>query len=196
MEQTDERLIEGCARREKEAFEELYRRYGDRIASYLYRCLGNIHEAEELCQETFARVWIRAEQCDSSRGRVRGWIYQIASNLVRSRWRRSQRSPFVDLPDAPEMDLGHARRDETSSPAPGDDMVEEETGRIVQNALKELKEEHRIVIILKYFEGMKIREIAPLVGCSEGTVKSRLHHGLRYLGQKIRTRGLCEEDID
>jgi DNA-directed RNA polymerase specialized sigma24 family protein len=43
---------------------------------------------------------------------------------------------------------------------------------------------------------MKIREIAPLVGCSEGTVKSRLHHGLRYLGQKLRTRGLCEEDIE
>jgi RNA polymerase sigma-70 factor (ECF subfamily) len=194
MEQTDERLIERCARRDQEAFEELYRRYGDRIASYLYRCLGDVHEAEELCQETFARVWIRAAQCDTSRGRARGWIYQIATNLVRSRWRRSQRSPFVDFPDAPERDVGTEPRKQ-SPPSPGEDIILEQTGEIVQDTIKELKPEHRMVIILKYFEGMKIREIAPVAGCSEGTVKSRLHHGLRYLGEKLRRRGLCEEDI-
>jgi len=194
MDETDERLIAHCARGGKEAFEELYRRYAGRIASYLYRCLGDPLEAEELCQETFARVWMRAAQCDVARGRFRGWLYQIATNLVRSRWRRSRRSPFVDLPDAAELDLGPSptRHD---PPSPGDDILEAETDHLVRDAVEELKHDHRIIIILKYFEGMKIREIAPLVGCSEGTVKSRLHHALQNLGGKRRKAGLCEEDV-
>lgn len=193
MEPSDESLIAECARGGKEAFEELYRRYGGPIASYLCRCLGDVHEAEELCQETFARVWLRAAQCDVSRARFRAWLYQIATNLVRSRWRRARRSPIVSLPEPPETDREDASQ-AGSGDLPGSSLMKEQTARILEDAVKELKADHRIIIILKYFENMKIREIAPLVGCSEGTVKSRLHHALRSLGGELRNRGLCEED--
>lgn len=194
MDQTDEQLIAECAQGDREAFEELYRRYGGRIASYLYRCVSDMHLAEELCQETFARVWMRAGQCDTARGRFRSWLYQIATNLARTHWRKARRLVFAEAPEAVGISNSPAPP-RTTAEVPGHDAMRAETGRLVEQALKKLKPEHRIVIILKYFENMKVREIAALTDCPDGTVKSRLHHGLQQLGDLLKGLGLCEEDV-
>jgi RNA polymerase sigma-70 factor, ECF subfamily len=166
-------------------FETLMRRYEREIYSYLRRYIGQAELAEDAFQGTFVQVHLKCHQFDSSR-RFRPWLYAIATNQAIDVQRRSKRHRMVSL-DAP------AASDSTGRPAtwgeklvgsnvdPCDAANEQENGRWVNEAVHSLGDSLERVVQLVYYQGMKYREAADVLGIPVGTVKSRLHSAVQRL---------------
>jgi RNA polymerase sigma-70 factor, ECF subfamily len=170
---------------DRSLFETLMRRYEREIYSYLRRYIGNAELAEDAFQGTFVQVHLKCSQFDSSR-RFRPWLYAIATNQAIDVQRRSKRHRMVSL-DAP------AAGDSTGRPTtwgeklvgsnvdPFDAANEQENGRWVNEAVHSLGDSLERVVHLVYYQGMKYREAADVLGIPVGTVKSRLHAAVQRL---------------
>jgi len=175
------------ARRDPEAFGELYRAHYDTILNYLYRRTLNQSLAEELTSNTFFKA-LRALPSYRNRAPFRAWLYRIASNELRSHF-RSQRHSQGGLRTVP-WEEGLERVYFTQS-----EVVEraEREARLSQYArlqavLARLPDRYQAVLVLRYFERLEYREIAQVMGKRLGTVKSLLHRGLK------RMRSLLDEE--
>jgi RNA polymerase sigma-70 factor (ECF subfamily) len=162
-----------CRARQGEAaaFRGLVEGYGET----LWRCARALcrddHEAEDLAQETFTEAWRSLGRFDESR-RFSTWLYGILRHRFLKA--RQKRRP---LTGGDEEAASQTARD--ASPPFAAEQAEE--ARLIQAAVAALPEAHRVVIELRFFAGASLSEIAALVGCPLGTVKSRLHHGLEKL---------------
>jgi RNA polymerase sigma-70 factor (ECF subfamily) len=157
----------------------LYRTYGPELYGFAVNALGDRQHAEEVVQDVFTRVWRHADSFDPSRASFRTWIYGIARNAIIDHKRRSAVRPAVVT--APEdLDEG-----------PGDDALDHAllTWQ-VSAALERLTPEHRQVIRLAHFQGMRLREIAELTGLPLGTVKSRVSYALRGMRLALEEMGV------
>jgi RNA polymerase sigma-70 factor (ECF subfamily) len=171
----DEDLIAAVAAGDGAALAELCRRYERPLHQFLYRhTLGR--DVEDLFQETWMRVVRAAARFDPSR-RFSTWLFQIAVNLCRD-WRRRE-------PPAPADPAATA-----GVPARGDDTARVEAALDAQRLLAALPEVQRSVVILRHYHGFSEAEIADILDCARGTVKSRLHHAMaRLLELARRTEG-------
>lgn len=144
-------------------------------AEPLWRCARALcrddHEAEDLAQETLVEAWRSLPQFDESR-RFSTWLYGI----LRHRFLKARRKR---RPVAGGEDEAADRPAREASPIAAAQQAEE--ARLVQAAVASLPDEHRVVVELRFFAGASLDEIATLVGCPLGTVKSRLHHALEKL---------------
>ena len=167
-------------------FESLMRRYEREIYSYLRRYIGNAEMAEDAFQGTFLQVHLKCHQFDSSR-RFRPWLYAIATNQAIDVQRRNKRHRMVSLDRT-----SAGERDERSnswseklvgdSPDPYRSASDEENRRWVHDSVQTLGESMQQVIQLVYYQGLKYREAAEVLGIPVGTVKSRLHAAVQRLG--------------
>src|SRR3954454_10071011 len=134
------------------ALNDLMARHAEKVFHYLIRQLQNETEAEELAQETFVRVYQNRARYDS-RARFSTWLYTIATNLVRDRWRWRRRHPQVSL-DVEDENTGAALQDKLpeSGPGPGEKMVAEERANAVHRAVAKLPEDLRTVLLLVEYE--------------------------------------------
>ncbi len=175
-----ERLLIGRLKeRDPSAFDEIVRRYGDKVFSLIYRMLGNRQEAEDVAQEVFITVF---KTVDSFRGEAKfsTWLLRIAANQSKNRIKYLARRPADggELDDAahpgtPGGTPGPVAHAQIESP---DRMLEAaEMERLMQAAIAELDEEHRLLVILRDVEEMSYQEIGEITGLPEGTIKSRLH---------------------
>jgi RNA polymerase sigma-70 factor (ECF subfamily) len=157
----------------------LYRTYGPELYGFAVNSLGDRQLAEEVVQDVFTRVWRHADSFDPSRASFRTWIYGIARNAIIDLKRRSSVRPSVAT--APEdLDDG-----------PGEDVLERALlVWQVSAALERLTPEHRQVIRLAHFQGMRLREIAELTGLPLGTVKSRVSYALRGMRLALEEMGV------
>lgn len=158
----------------------LYRTYGGELYGFALNCLGDRGLAEEIVQDVFTRVWRHAESFDPDRATFRTWIYGIARNaIIDIERRRSVRPGLV------------AREDEVGEIAASNDSIERALlGWQVSAALARLTPEHRQVIRLAHFQGLRLREIAELTGLPLGTVKSRVSYALRGLRLALEEMGV------
>lgn len=166
-------------------FETLMRRYEREIYSYLRRYIGNAEQAEDAFQGTFVQVHLKCGQFDSSR-RFRPWLYAIATNQAIDVQRRSKRHRMVSLDSTSAGDS--SGRPTTwgdkligSQVDPFDAASEQEDGRWVNEAVHSLGDSLERVVQLVYYQGMKYREAADVLGIPVGTVKSRLHAAVQRL---------------
>jgi len=165
--------------RDPSAFDEIVRRYGDKVFSLIYRMLGNRQEAEDVAQEVFITVF---KTVDSFRGEAKfsTWLLRIAANQSKNRIKYLARRPVdggeiddANQPGAPGGTPGPVAHAQIEPP---DKMLEAaETERLMQAAIAELDEEHRLLVILRDVEEMSYQEIGEITGLPEGTIKSRLH---------------------
>ena len=180
---SDAELITACRDGCREAFGKLVERYQDRVFNLAYRLIGNYDDAAEAGQETFLKAY---RALDSFRGDCAfyTWIFRIAVNTVRSRQRfQAVRPAARSLEANPGNDgdmTGNPRRYlKAELPAKGTDPVEAasraERRRLVEQALARLEAGNRMLIVLRDIEGRNYTEIAELLDCPRGTVKSRLH---------------------
>lgn len=184
----DIRLVERCQRGDRQAFDELVTRYQKRVFNLAYRILGDYEEANDLAQEAFIRVYkkIKSFRREAS---FYTWLYRLATNLCRNKlrqWQRESRFQTASLhnPIGPGgKELIHSLAD----PNPGPDEISErrEQKILVQKAINSLGEEHQLVIVLRDIQGLAYEEIARIVDCSEGTVKSRLHRARNILKERL-----------
>jgi RNA polymerase sigma-70 factor (ECF subfamily) len=165
--------------RGEDAMRTLYRTYGAELYGFSVNCLGDRQLAEEVVQDVFTRVWRHADSFDPSRASFRTWIYGIARNAIIDLKRRSAVRPSIATAPG-ELDEG-----------PGDDPLERAllTWQ-VSAALERLTPEHRQVIRLAHFQGMRLREIAELTGLPLGTVKSRVSYALRGMRLALEEMGV------
>ncbi len=165
---SDRELIAGVANGDEAAFRQLYGRFADRVYRYAYTILRGKHLAEEVAQETMIAVWKGASKF-AGRSKVSTWIFGIARNQAYSLVRkeiRTERVPDVSLvqPD----------------PAPGIHRQER-----VARALERLSDDHREVVFLTFYEGLSYGEIASILDIPRGTVKSRMFHAKKQLGEVL-----------
>ncbi len=167
----DEPALIRRASRDPQAFAALYERHYQPIARYLYRRTGDVHATEDLTSETFLTA-LRTIGRFRWRGvSLRHWLFRIATNAA-NRW-ASQRRTLRVRPRAAESDerLTAIPATDTPADARADVALEFEC---VQAALLTLSVEHQAALTLHYVEGLGISDVAAIVGCREGTVKSRL----------------------
>jgi RNA polymerase sigma-70 factor (ECF subfamily) len=160
---SDEELIGAVASGDEHALEILCGRYQRPLYGFIARHTGG-RDVEDLYQETWLRVVRAATRFDQSR-RFSTWLFQIAVNLCRD-WHR--RPP----PEAVEPGEGEHR---VGAHDPGTRL---DAGLDAERLLARLPEPQRSVVVLRYFQGFSEAETADILGCPEGTVKSRLHNAL------------------
>lgn len=158
------------------AFRELYERYGERIFNLAWRILGDEHAAADATQEAFLAVF-RTIGKFQHESRFFTWLYRIAVNVAIDRRRRRRRLERLDGGDEERPDR---EPEDTSVPTEEERIEREHLERIVEKALRNLSPKLRTIVVLRYVEGLSYPELAEVLGCSLGTVKSRLNraHGL------------------
>jgi RNA polymerase sigma-70 factor (ECF subfamily) len=172
----DAALLEGVAAGDRGApLAELYRRYEGRLYGLGIRLLGDTGLAEELVQETFVRLWRRADRFDPRRGTVSTFVYAVARRIAVDLWRRPSSRPFA----APAYDVVDA-----------DAIDQLLIGLTVRDALESLSEAHREVLELSYTQDLTQSQIAAKLGLPLGTVKTRTYYALRALKLALEERGV------
>ena len=158
-----------------DAVRALHDAHAGALHAWARRQVADPAEAEEVVQETLVRAWRKQEQYDPSRGSERAWLFGIARNVVIDGHRAHRRRLRVlsVVPTAPAHEEEVERAVETSH---------------VRDALMALSADHRAVIVATYYRGASVREAAAQLGLPEGTVKSRLHYGLRALRVELERR--------
>jgi RNA polymerase sigma-70 factor (ECF subfamily) len=175
LEGSDRDLVQGCQRGEPDAFRGLFEQYKDKVFSIALRFSGNQATAMDIAQDTFLKLFstIRDFRGDSS---FDTWIYRMVVNSCLDHRRRAWRL----------LPLGSDHS--ATLRQPGDCLAEllrsEMSGR-VRSAVDRLAPDLRIAIVLRYTEGLSYQEIAEVLGCSAGTVASRLNRAHKLLERRL-----------
>jgi len=167
-----QRFLDGDSR----AFGELVDRYDKRLLNFVYRTIGDRERAQDLVQETFVRVYRHLHRFDQTK-KFSTWIYTIAGNLAKNELRNRSRNPLVLFQTIKKNWEADHRPLEWEDPRmrPDDLFRKRHLREMVEKAVDELPEHHRIVFVLREMEGKTYEEIAEITGCNLGTVKSRLN---------------------
>ena len=176
---TDEQLMSRVgAGQDEKAFNELYSRHARRLMGFFLRAFRyDEDEAADACQETFLKVWQAAEHFNPTSA-FRPWLYTIAYNLCRSRFRHSEQAERYrseqfatmkdEYTDVCELQLDNATLLKT-----------------LEKILETLSQESRTLFALRFEEELGIAQVSEILGIPEGTVKSRLHRLLNHLKQQL-----------
>lgn len=171
--QTDEALARGIQMGNANSMTELANRYYDPLLRYLYRmCGGSQALAEDMVQETFLRMMRGITAYDADRP-FKPWLYSIARNIVRNHFSRAD----TRYADNPEEDNDFT----DDNPLPEETVMYRENAQQVFDALMQLPEHYRSVVVLFYYEELPQKEISDILEIPVGTVKSRLSNGLKRL---------------
>ena len=158
-----------------EQFESLYAQYADDVLRMAYFYLADRQKAEDVCQEVFIRLYTHGSTIEP--GKEKAWLLKVALNKCRDVWRAAWVKRVVL--GSPAMEL---------TPAPGsmDDRLEKQE---LMNAIHKLPTDFRDVVLLHYYQGLGIAEIAQMLGVPEGTISSRLSRGRKKLEVILKERG-------
>ncbi len=154
-------------------WDEVVERHSDRVYRLAYRLTGNRHDAEDLTQEVFVRVFRSLDTYTP--GTFEGWLHRITTNLFLDQARRRQRIRFDALSDERAGTL------RSNSPAPDMAVADRLFDDDVERALAALPPEFRAAVVLCDVEGLSYDEIADILGAKLGTVRSRIHRGRAML---------------
>jgi RNA polymerase sigma-70 factor (ECF subfamily) len=188
MGNTDKSLIEAHLRGDKTAFRELVQRHGGSLLGYLVHMTGNRDQAEDIFQETFKRVH---EKADTFAGdHFRNWLFAIATHLAIDSLRRRKRTRFASLNQS--IDCGDDDCRDLSTLAvvedtcdPVDEAAKSEQKAKVRQAIDSLPAKQRAALVLAYYQQLSYSQVAQVLGCSVGTVKTQMYRALRRLADKL-----------
>jgi RNA polymerase sigma-70 factor, ECF subfamily len=181
-------LVKRCQAGNTEAFDELVTRYRTRIFAMIYNMVHNEQDAWDLAQDSFVKAW-------KSIKRFRGkssfytWVYRIVMNVTIDWLRKKQvKGAGVEFDDAIQLkEINPASKTlPKADPLPYERMERAEVRTRIDDAIKQLSPEHRAVILMKETEGMQYHEIAESLGCSIGTVMSRLFYARKKLQNLLK----------
>jgi RNA polymerase sigma-70 factor (ECF subfamily) len=185
---SDEDLLNYFRQGQTEAFGALVRRYERELYGYLRRYLGDAELAEDVFQNTFLQLYTKAGQYEPGRP-VRPWLYTIATHQAIDALRRNSRHQVLSLDqNRKELPNGEIRSLlellETRGPGTVEQVQGEERRDRVRASVDHLPDFLKQVLVLAYYQGLKYREIADILGIPVGTVKSRLHAALVKLQEE------------
>lgn len=175
----DALLLAQVAQGELDALEELFRVYQKRVYQLAMGITADAETAEEVVQDTFYRLYSNASKLDAAL--LLAWLYRVAANLSYNRARAHRRwmSALQGLAD---------RMWDTPRLTPELLAEQHELRDLVRDLLTSLPPRHRAVLVLHYMGDYSIQEVAAILHCPEGTVKSRLYHARKLLKEQLQTR--------
>ncbi|TCL60328.1 RNA polymerase sigma-70 factor (ECF subfamily) [Kineothrix alysoides] len=184
MEQHESEIVERVKRKEPGAFDCLYERYKDQAYRMAVFITGNTADAQDVVQDTFVTVCLEIGQLRETAA-FPAWFYRILTrNAIQLSKRKKREFPREELWED-SIDCGDG-----GIMDPSKVLLEKEENRIIRASISQLEEKYRTVLVLYYFNEFSVKQIAGIVGCTEGTIKSRLHKARKLLERKIRIKEL------
>jgi RNA polymerase sigma-70 factor (ECF subfamily) len=182
----DRQLVQSHLDGDPRAFGTLVDRYQSRLISFVNRMVGDFERSEDLVQETFVRVYRHVQRFDQTR-KFSTWIYTIASNLAKNEIRNRRRSPLVLFQAITQhwKDDHQPLQFEDASNRPDDLYEQRALKEMVERCVAQLPIYHRAIFVLRELEGRSYAEIADIIGCNLGTVKSRLNRARNKFARTI-----------
>ena len=176
--ETTERVIEACQRGDREAFRLLFETYRDKVYSIsLYYFKGDEAIAKDVTQQVFLKLIGKIEQFNRD-AEFTTWLYRMVVNACMDEQRKRRR--FLPFGDGFEMGgQGFEKGAQEES------FARVELADTVKAAIGELKPKLRLPILLKYVEGLSYEEMSEVLGCSKGTIASRLNRGHKILARRL-----------
>jgi RNA polymerase sigma-70 factor, ECF subfamily len=173
-------LIQRAIRRDVDAFGRLYDMYVDRVYRHIYYRIGNVADTEDLTQQVFLKAWQAIGRYKKTASPFLAWLITISHNMVVDFYRTKKDKKYLENGDIPD--------DSISSP-------EQETeARFVQHRLRQaivqLRGDQQQVVLLRFIEGFQFKEIASLLGKSDGAIRVILHRAL------VKLRQILEREKD
>lgn len=177
------------------AFEQLVEKYQQKVYALAFRYMGNEEDASDMAQEAFLKAFrsLRNFKGDSSFGT---WLYRITTNVcideLRRRRRRTQHFVTLSLDEPVATADGEEVEKDIADTSPTQDVIvsRKEFAYYINQILNQMKPEYRVVVILRDIMDFSYEEIAQILGCSVGTVKSRLNRARNILKKRIADQGL------
>jgi len=176
----EQELLRRVHHRDQEALRLLFRLHNGRVFALAYRILGNRHEAEEIVQEVFIRLWDKAGQYDEAKGALLAWLLTVTRNLALDFKRREIRRSRVFVSFSAGEESGEAMDAAAINP---------HDRELTRLALQSLPAEQREALELSYFDGYTQTELAEKLGEPLGTIKTRVRLGLKKLRELLCALG-------
>lgn len=178
-------LIQKSQQGDLEAFEQLLLRYEKKVYTIAYKYMGNAEDASDMAQEALIKAY---QSIGSFRGEAAfgTWIGRITANKCLDELRKRKRIQVTSLDDEVELEEGSVKKEIAADiDTPEEHTIRQETVQYVQSMIGQMREEYRIVLVLRELEGHSYDEIAQMLSCSLGTVKSRISRARNYLKEQI-----------
>lgn len=185
---SDEQLVVALVAGDAAALRTLMDRYQRPLFGYLSRLLGSNEDAEDLFQETFLRVLRHVSRFQTDR-RFKPWLYAIATNLVKNKYRSRSYRQAVPLDRSDGQEEGGpslASQLPGRGELPSEALERSEAAERVRRAVQELPEKGRAALVLYYYQGLSYDDVAQVLEIPLGTVKSRIHNAMARLSRTIR----------
>ncbi len=176
----DKTLVRDAQRGDMAAFEELVARHRDKIYARAFSMMRNEDTAIDLSQEAWVKAWQRLGQFQGDAS-FATWLTRITINLCLDQLRKQKRQRAESIEEMDEESGGVERQMPVITTNPTERLERGELRQRIDEALGKLSDEHRTVLVLHEFEEMEYKEIARTMGCSIGTVMSRLFYARRKL---------------
>lgn len=185
--QADTALVQRAQANDRAAFNEIVLRYKSKVYNYICRMVHSPLDAEDLTQETFVRAYLSIRSFQS-RASLNTWLFRIATNLCIDHSRKFKRADALTVSLSQE-DSDEGMESQRDIPDLAFDpqrlLLNKELGKRLDVALSSLPEKMRTVVLLYDIEGLSYEEIAGVLGCPLGTIKSRLFHARSALRDKL-----------
>ncbi len=183
---SDEDLMLRVQDGDKSSYDILVRRYRLRLFNYILRMVGKPDVAEEIAQDAFVRAYIHADKYRTI-ARFSTWLYTIATNLVRNRFRKKKRTPVIFSLFFRGADDHQERvvEIEDTSPNPEELAVGEDLERVIAEASTQIPERYRVPFLLREVNQLSYEEICAVTGLKLGTVRSRINRARNHFRRII-----------
>ena len=178
-------LIQKSQRGDMDAFEQLLLRYEKKVYTIAYKYMGNAEATSDLAQEALIKAYqsIGTFRGESSFGT---WIGRITANKCLDELRKRKKMQTTSLDEEVNLEEGSVQKEIASeADTPEQHTIRQETVHYVQQKLNQMKEEYRMVLVLRELEGHSYEDIADMLNCSLGTVKSRISRARNYLKELV-----------
>lgn len=180
MDGTEIEIIRSMRRGEEDAFAWLFHKYQAKAFRAAWLITGNTADSEDIVQETFLKCYMERGRLKEERA-FESWLFQI---LTRTAWRHMKKNRR-EQPSDQVLKMG----EKTVQGNPLDEALERELREDLLDAVRELDVKQRTVIVLYYFNQFSTKEISRIMGCMEGTVKSRLYTARKNLKERLERSG-------
>jgi RNA polymerase sigma-70 factor (ECF subfamily) len=189
----DHVLVEAAKSGDRRAFQLLFERYERKVYAVAYGFLRNPEDALDVVQDAFIKVYRYLPNFEGQSS-FYTWLYRIAANLCIDHLRRNTRKKDVEFDDRirhdgePESATGVDALPASLLGSPGEAVENKEILAAVEDSLKYLSDKHRAVIVMRELQGLSYADMAKAMGCSKGTIMSRLFHARRNMQRLLRER--------
>jgi RNA polymerase sigma-70 factor (ECF subfamily) len=187
MNDIEKLLIKKSKSGDVEAFEQLIFDYQKKAYNIALRIMGNQEDAKDMCQEAFIRIFKSIEGF-KEQSSFSTWMYRIVTNVCLDEIRRKKKNDTVSLDNTFETQNGEVHFETASDEdTPEEAFIRTEKRRIILKEINSLSEEYKTAIVLRDIQGFSYEEIANILCCSIGTVKSRINRGRNILKNRLKT---------